>query len=157
MAKIDTLKEVDAKIKERITDLLKYFELNPETTIIPQEGVLGVNVTTGRDDLFTRRTADPLLALQHLLRVIVRKDFPEAELTISLNIGNFQERQQDRLSQVAKDAAQQARSTKMAVYLPPMSSYERRLVHMALVDEDGITSDSEGEGLDRRIVVKLVG
>ncbi len=157
MAKIDTPKEVNTNIKQRLTELLGYFELNPETTITPQEGVLSINVTTGRDDLFTRGMADPLLALQHLLRVIVRKDFPEEELTLSLNIGNFQERQQNRLSQVAKDAAQQARSTKMAVYLPPMSSYERRLVHMALVDEDGITSDSEGEGLDRRIVVKLAG
>jgi spoIIIJ-associated protein len=42
----------------------------------------------------------------------------------------------------------------MAVYLPPMSSFERRLVHLALVDEAGVKSESEGEGDHRRVVVK---
>lgn len=157
MVKTDTQTEVDAKLKERLIKLLGFFDLRPDITINISDNVLVVDVKTGRDELFIRGTADPLLALQHLLRVILRRDFPETRLTISLNIGGFQQYQRDRLAQVAKDAAQQARATKMAVYLPPMSSYERRLVHMALVDEAGITSDSEGEGPERRIVVKLTG
>ncbi len=153
MVKINV--EVDAKLKERLTSLLGFFELQPDIIITTEDDILAVDVKTGKDDLFIRGMADPLLALQHLLRVILRHDFPETKITVSLNIGGFQQYQANRLSQIAKDAVQQARATKMAVYLPPMSSYERRLIHMALVEEKGITSDSEGEGPERRIVVKL--
>ncbi len=155
MVKTDT--QVDEKLKERLVNLLEYFNLQPDIVITKDDDVLAVDVKTGKDDLFIRGTADPLLALQHLLRVILRHDFPETKLTVSLNIGGFQQYQNNRLTQVAKDAVQQARATKMAVYLPPMSSYERRLIHMALVEEKDITSDSEGEGIERRIVVKLAG
>ena len=150
----DIQSALEAKVKERLIDVLAYFGGHPEISLNLDEAVLTVDVQTGNDDLFTRGTADPLLALQHLLRIIIRHDFPNEFVTISLNIGGFQQRQRARLAQIAKDAVNQALATKMAVYLPPMSSYERRLVHLALVSETGVVGDSEGEGEERRVVVK---
>jgi len=146
--------DIELKVRERLTQILQYFDLAADISLAVDEGVLTLNVETGRDDLFTRGAADPLLALQHILRVITRHDFPGQTTTLSLNIGGFQQHQRARLAQIAQNAAQQARATKMAVYLSPMSSYERRLVHVALVDEVGVSSESEGEGEDRRVVVK---
>jgi len=154
MVKADTQTDMDAKLKERLVSLFAFFGLRPEVNLSISDEVLTIDVHTDRDDLFIRGTADPLLALQHLLRVIARHDFPEGSLTLSLNIGGFQQRQRMRLAQVAKEAAEQARATKMAVYLTPMSSYERRLVHLALVNEAGVTTASEGEEAERRVVVK---
>lgn len=145
---------VEEKVKERLNELLQFFNIRPEVSTSMVEGVLVVDVKTGQDDLFIHGAADPLLALQHLLRVMLRHDLPGSLLTVSLNIGGFQQRQRARLATIAKDAAEQARSTNMAVYLPPMSSYERRLIHLALVEEAGVTSDSEGEEPERRVVVK---
>jgi spoIIIJ-associated protein len=156
MANLDIKAGLDSQIRHRLTELLQPFGLEPQITTSNQEGVLTVDVKTGRDDLFIRGGADPLLALQHILRIIMRHDAPEELVTISLNIGGFQQHQRARLAQVAKDAAEQARATNMAVYLPPMSSYERRLVHLSLVEDKSVTSDSEGEGEERRIVVKPV-
>lgn len=146
--------ELEEGVRNRITAVLKYFSVDPEITLATDENVMTIDVRTGQDDLFTRGTADPLLALQHLLRIMMRHDFPAQTVTISLNIGGFQQHQRARLASVAKDAANQAIATKMAVYLPAMSSYERRLVHLALVDETNVTSESEGEGEERRVVVK---
>jgi len=154
MVNTDVQLEIDTKIRQRLTEIMSYFELTPEITLATDEGVLTLDVRTSRDDLFIRGAADPLLALQHLLRIMMRHDFPDQSTTLSLNIGGFQQHQRTRLSQVAKDAAEQTRATKMAVYLPPMSSYERRLIHLALVDETGVASESEGEGEERRVVVK---
>ena len=152
----DTQVNMEDKLKERLTQILSFLEIVPEISTSTVDNVITVDVQTGRDDLFTRGGADPLLALQHLLRVILRHDIPESVVTVSLNIGDFQQHQRTRLATIAKDAINQARATKMAVYLPPMSSYERRLVHLALVDETGIVGESEGEGPDRRVVIKPI-
>ena len=152
----DTQIRMEDKLKERLTQMMSFLEITPEISTSVVDSVIMVDVQTGRDDLFTRGGADPLLALQHLLRVILRHDLPESMVTISLNIGGFQQHQRARLATIAKDAVNQARATKMAVYLPPMSSYERRLIHLALVDEAGIVGESEGEGPDRRVVIKPI-
>src|SRR3989344_2082022 len=150
MVKTDIQVSMEDKIKERLVSIFAFLSVRPEISTAVSEGVLTIDIQTSHDDLFTRGAADPLLALQHLLRVITRHDFPDSELTISLNIGGFQQYQRARLAGIAKDAAGQARSTKMAVYLSPMSSYERRLIHLALVDEAGVVGESEGDGPERR-------
>jgi len=55
---------------------------------------------------------------------------------------------------MAKNSAQQALNEKRVVVLRPMSSYERRLVHMELSKNIEVITESIGEGEDRRIVIK---
>ncbi|MFA5010144.1 MAG: R3H domain-containing nucleic acid-binding protein [Patescibacteria group bacterium] len=156
MVKANAGSGIDAKVKEHLSAIFAFFGLQPEISLTTNESVLMIDITTGQDDLFTHGTADPLLALQHLLRIIARREFPDTPITLSLNIGGFQQRQRARLAEIAKDAVNQALATKMAAHLPPMSSYERRLVHLALVDETGVVGESEGEGEERRVVVKPI-
>jgi spoIIIJ-associated protein len=49
--------------------------------------------------------------------------------------------------------AEKAMKTGRPVPVEPMSPHDRRIVHMALVDHTGVTTESEGEGLFRRVVV----
>ncbi len=146
--------EVETKVEERLRELCAPFGLTPEITMANEDGVLIIEMKTGHDDLFISPSPDPLLAFQHLLRLIVRHDFPEAAVNLSLNAGGFHQRQRELLKQTAQDAANQVRATSTAVYLPPMSSFERRLVHLALTTETGVTSESTGAGAARRVVVK---
>ncbi|MFH0905264.1 MAG: R3H domain-containing nucleic acid-binding protein [bacterium] len=148
-------KQIEAKITQRLIDICNLFGVVPKITAAIDDNILTMDVETGRDDLFVGRSADPMLALQHLIRLIAHRDFPESELSVSINIGGFHQQQRSRLAEVAQNAAAQARSTGTAVYLPPMSSFERRLIHLALVEETGVMSESTGVGPSRRVVVKL--
>jgi len=145
---------VEEKIQERLQELCAPFGLVPEMTIATDDGVLIIEMKTGQDEIFISPSPDPLLAMQHLLRLIVRRDFPTDTTSLSLNVGGFHQQQRERLMQVARDAAGQAKATGTAVYLPPMSSFERRLIHLALVNETGVMSESTGVGPSRRVVVK---
>ncbi|MDD5606017.1 MAG: hypothetical protein PHR51_01685 [Patescibacteria group bacterium] len=147
-------KEVEQKIRIRLQELFAFFELAPEIAIAEEDGVLVVDVKTSNDQLFIGRSVEPLLGFQHLLRLITRSDFPEERVSLSLSIGGFHQQQRTKLANTAREAAEQCRSTGTAVYLEPMSSFERRLVHLALVDESGVRSESEGDGEHRRVVVK---
>lgn len=147
-------KEIQDKIENRIVDIFGFFDVTPTIATTMQDGVFIVEVATPIDDLFTGKTVDPLLALQHLLRVISKTDFKGSEVKLSLNMGGFKEHQSERLTQIAKDAAHQVRTTQTTVYLPAMSSYERRLVHLALSEELDIETSSEGVGAERRVIVR---
>jgi spoIIIJ-associated protein len=74
---------------------------------------------------------------------------------VLLDINNYREEQKTRLQEMAKDLAQKVLTTGQAVEMMSMSSYERRLCHMALQEIEGITSESEGEGEMRHLVIKL--
>jgi len=55
---------------------------------------------------------------------------------------------------MAKELANKVLETGEEVHLSNMSSYERRICHMVLTEIEGITSDSEGEGEERHIVIR---
>ena len=57
---------------------------------------------------------------------------------------------------IARSAAARAKRQEGQVSLAPMNAYERRLVHLALVDDVEVTTHSEGEDPDRRVVITYV-
>lgn len=113
-----------------------------------------VDLRTSQDASFVQPKADPLLALQHLVRLMVRRKFPEELVHLTINIGDFHQRQRDALGKVAQDAITQVKRSGAPVYLPPMSSFERRIIHMAIAEASGVVSESTGAGVGRRVVVK---
>lgn len=94
-----------------------------------------------------------LAAIQLVLSLIVKNKIGEW-VRVLLDINNYRQEQKDRLTNMAVGLAEKVKATGKEVVMANMSSYERRLCHMALVDIEGITSDSEGEGEDRHIVIK---
>lgn len=74
-------------------------------------------------------------------------------IRITLDVEGYRERRQESLEQTARRAAEKARATGRPVTLSPMSPRDRRIVHVALSDERGVTTRSEGEGGFRRVVV----
>jgi spoIIIJ-associated protein len=72
---------------------------------------------------------------------------------ITLDVEGYRERRQESLEQTARRAADKARATGRPVTLSPMSPRDRRIVHVALGDERGVTTRSQGEGGFRRVVV----
>jgi len=94
-----------------------------------------------------------LAAIQLVLSLIVKNKLGEW-VRVLLDINNYRQEQRERLTNMAISLAEKVKATGKEVVMANMSSYERRLCHMALVEIEGITSDSEGEGEDRHIVIK---
>ena len=92
-------------------------------------------------------------ALQLVLSLAVKKKLGEW-VRVVLDINNYREEQKVRLEKMSRDLAQKVLETGKEVHMANMSSYERRICHMVLTEIEGITSDSEGEGEERHIVIK---
>lgn len=76
---------------------------------------------------------------------------------VSLNIGDYREKREQALVGLANRMARQVLSTGKNRTLEPMSPYERRIIHTAVQEIDGVESGSIGEGDNRRVVIHLPG
>ncbi len=70
-----------------------------------------------------------------------------------VDVEGYRSRRKVKLEETARSAADRTRRTGREVRLRPMSSYERKIVHMALRRDDRVTTASEGEDPFRRVVV----
>ena len=70
-----------------------------------------------------------------------------------IDAGGYKQKQAKAIERLAMKAAEDVEKTKKEKILPPMSAAERRIVHMALKDNTSITTHSEGQGKDRRLII----
>ena len=141
-------------IKEEIVGMFASWPISATVDVSQEDDFVMVDLKTDKDALFVQPKADPLLALQHLVRLMIRHRFPDTNVHLTINIGDFHQRQRDALAKVANDAIEQAKRNGAPVYLPPMSSFERRVVHMVVAGNPDVVSESTGVGPGRRVVVK---
>lgn len=119
------------------------------------EGGLQADVTGGEPGKIIGRGGRTLSALEYLTSAVINKDESAPHVRVSIDVGGYKERRDERLRGVALKAAARARKTGFAVELEPMSAAERRVIHMTLADDPAVESESSGEGRNRRVVVKL--
>jgi len=97
-------------------------------------------------------TSEAVSALQELSRLAVQARTGEHSGLI-LDIGGSRDARADELARIVDHAVSRVEEGAASASLPPMSSYERKLVH-DLVAERGFVSESEGEGRDRHTVIR---
>ena len=98
------------------------------------------------------RTLDALqMVVSSLLSSTLGFHYP-----IVVDIEGYKSRRKNKVQSLARSAAARAKKQHGSVSLPPMNAYERRLVHLALVDDDSVVTHSEGEEPMRHVVVTLV-
>jgi spoIIIJ-associated protein len=107
----------------------------------------------GRDkEILLERGADVLKAFEHLAFRALRLE-PAYHEKIHIDSGGYRALRFEELKMTARVAAERVQSTKQPFRLNPMSSRERRIVHLALKDMPGIRTQSVGMGEDRQVVI----
>lgn len=101
------------------------------------------------------RRGETLDALQYLTSLVANNG--GGRYKISLNIGNYREKREETLKALAKKVAAQALKVGKCRTLEPMNPYERRIIHTAVQEIEGVVSGSFGEGSERRVVIAPEG
>jgi spoIIIJ-associated protein len=141
-AAVDTVKEI-----------LKGFGI--EATIDEYEGDEGeIILDIVGDDLamLIGRHGRTLDAFQTLVTSVTNRKI-ERRYPVLVDVEGYRSRRKVKLEETAKSAADRARRTGREVRLRPMSSYERKIVHVALRDDSRVTTASEGDDPFRKVVV----
>jgi len=136
-----------------LEELLDLADLDGDLEIESRAGRVYLSVESeSPDDLRLLSKPDVVSALQELTRLAVHARTGEFSRLI-LDISGSRDARAQELSLLVDRAVERLEAGASSAALPPMSSYERKLVH-DLVAERGFTSESEGEGADRHTVIR---
>lgn len=102
------------------------------------------------------RRGENLDAIQYLTRLVANKYKTADEYSrISVNVGNYREKRQNTLRELAKKNADKVLKYGRNVTFEPMNPYERRIIHTTIQEIEGVTSHSVGADAGRRVVITL--
>ncbi|MCB0221757.1 MAG: KH domain-containing protein [Chrysiogenetes bacterium] len=149
-------RESDPAVMERARALLEELVhfLVPEATVKvceDQDGSLEIQGETG--GLLIGRRGQTLDSIQFLLNKMVYREEVGSSPRIQIDIEGYRARRADALENLALRMAAKARNQGRALRLEPMAAHERRIIHIALEPEEGITTESEGRGEHKRVVI----
>ena len=137
-----------------IKDIIQYFSVG-DITIDEYEGDEGeliLDITGDNTAVLIGRHGKTLESLQFLISaILVRKlgfRYP-----VVIDVEGYKSRQRAKIESIAHSAANRAVREHRSVKLRPMTPYERRLVHVALRDDDRVETESEDEGPSRHVVI----
>ncbi len=140
-------------IKEEVQRFFDATTFKTEVNVVSTGEVFLINVQTEEPKTLIGERGQTLVEIQHLLRIVLRKKIQENFL-IELDINGYKKKKEEALREIARDVADEVAFYKKEKILPPMSSYERRIIHLALKDRQDVETESVNEGQERRLVVK---
>jgi len=140
--------------KKYLEDLLSFFGLNTDVYATNSDGeVIELHVpSTHLNGFLIGQHGDTLRAMQFMVSNALKNN--NYEITrVNIDVAEYKKQRSDRLATQAKDWLDKVKASGETMHLHPMNSTDRRTIHK-LADEHGLTTESEGEGRDRHIVLK---
>lgn len=143
-----TLQEAKGVLEE----LLRLMEVPGDVEIATGGETARLNVRGSDLGVLIGRRGEKLASLQHIVNLIVAKKEGEYH-RIAVDVENYRGRREEQLRDVADRAAKRVLQTGKIIQLEPMPAIERRIVHMALVENPKVRTQSVGVEPNRRIVI----
>lgn len=98
------------------------------------------------------RRGQTMSAIQYIIRLIVGHQ-TDKWVPIIIDIEGYKQRRNEALQAFARQMAEQVKTRKAPFTMEPMPAYERRLIHLALANNPDVTTESIGEGEERKVVI----
>jgi spoIIIJ-associated protein len=147
-----------AAVEDFLTDLLAAFGRSDATvsvTVAEDDVALEATVEGSELGLLVGQKGVTLQAVQELVRSMVQRRFVgQAHARVRLDVAGYRARRKVALERFARDVAESVKTSGVAKALDPMGSADRKVVHDAVNDIDGVTTVSEGEDAARRVVIR---
>lgn len=158
-----TIKEVEAKedaVEFLATEFLKEVTtkmgvIEPKFEINKDRQTLLINIIGENTSVLIGKRGVTLDAIQTLVNFAANKGI-EDYVNIRLDTENYREARAKSLEKLATNLALKVKKTKRSATLEPMSSYERRIIHSTLQDDEEVETYSEGQGAYRHVIIKYV-
>ncbi len=153
---VPTKEKYDAKLEVALNylkEILSYMDIK-NLDLVVEEGEESATITIKGDNLgaIIGRRGETLDAIQYLTS-LVRNRIEGNYYRIVINCGNYREKREESLKELAMKMSEKVKKTGRSQTLEPMNPYERRIIHAVLSEIEGVTSKSRGEEPNRKIII----
>ena len=146
--------EKKKKIIHKTTEeLFKLLEIEGDITLELDDETANIVLVTEDSGIVIGRHGDMLESLQTILALCVSKKLDKF-YRISLEVGDYKKNREEWLRGMVQETKERALSESREISIPDLKAWERRIVHLALSDDEEVISESVGEGKDRVLVVR---
>jgi spoIIIJ-associated protein len=146
-------KQVGDEARKFIDELVAAFSFTGTTELIEDGDDLEVRVHGENLGLLVGPRGTTLQAVQDLARVASQRRLGDHDTRLRVDIGGYRQRRKEALDRFAAQMADEVKQSGVARVLEPMSSADRKIVHDALSEFEGIATRSEGDDPYRRVVI----
>lgn len=148
-----TLKQDVSSAPETILkEVLNRMQIDAEIESSFIDGSTHLNILTDMPALLIGKHGQTLDAIERILNCIINKA-SLVKRRVFVDTQGYRARREERLIEMAHQVAEKVKYTDREVILAPMSARDRRVIHVALKEDDIVSTYSQGEGEMRRVVV----
>lgn len=157
-AKRDFPESVDLEYaKSYLAEIIKGLNIEGATLDASyNEGVVSIELSCEDYGIVIGRRGETLDSIQYLMSLAMKKH-TNAYVRVAINVGNYREKRNETLRHLAEKNSAYVLRTKRRYTFEPMNPYERRVIHTAVQEIEGVESRSIGSNQDRRVVIEPVG
>ena len=152
---LDELEEQADAAADFVEELLTRMDIDAIAEPNPHEGHMYVDILDGPEEemsLLIGRHGQTLDAIQEVMRMAVGRRLDQ-RIRVIVDVEDYRKRREARLGEHAREIAERVRESGREEELEPMNSYERKLVHDAAADIDGVETESRGVDPGRYVVI----
>lgn len=120
------------------------------------EGVVTIELSCDDYGIVIGRRGETLDSIQYLMSLAMKKR-TNAYVRVAINVGNYREKRNETLRHLAQKNSAYVLRTMRRYTFEPMNPYERRVIHTAVQEIEGVESRSIGSNQDRRVVIEPTG
>lgn len=140
-------------LEKWVQDILNFADKSDcEVKVRKSKNKYFVDINGDKIGFLIGRRGEVMYALEHLLSLMLNKK-TDSLVKVKVNISKFKQERQKDLEQMAKRLAQKAVSSKKAISLRPMNSFERKVIHKTLKTYRNIYTFSRGAEPNRKVVI----
>jgi spoIIIJ-associated protein len=135
-----------------VRDVVAAMGIDVTVTATTNSDGVRVDITGDEGELLVRRKGEALDALQHLVNSIWR-DQTGRDGRIVVDCLDFRKGKDAELRQMARFLIEKVKTTGMAQEMGPLNSYSRRLVHLEVSLDPAVSSESQGDGMVKTVII----
>ena len=113
-----------------------------------------INLDGEEAEILIRHRGEPLKALQHVVDMAFGRKLPDDQ-RVFVDALDYRRGKDVELGQMAKLLAEKAKQTGLDQQIGPLNPYERRLVHLAVAEVPGVTTESVGDAFSKTVLISL--
>jgi spoIIIJ-associated protein len=144
--------ETAERAKTILEGILAHMELHCPVSAQETEDRIVLNISGNGDGLLIGRRGQNLDALQYIVNKAVHKSGNGRKMIV-VDTESYRQRREESLTELAAKIGEKVKKTRKAVTLNYLNAHNRRIIHLALQEDSGLTTKSRGEGEYRKIII----